>query len=190
MKRIVTDEEAAAAVKTLLQFAGDDPEREGLQDTPDRVVRAYKEWFCGYKQDPRQILERTFSEVNGYDEIVILKDIRMESHCEHHMTPIIGSVTIGYIPTTRVVGISKLARLVDAFSKRFQIQEVLTSQIAHTINDVLAPQGVAVVIRAHHLCITTRGVHKPAASMITSSMLGVFRDDPKARAEFLKLVDS
>ena len=182
-----TREEAEQAIRTLLKYAGEDPTREGLLDTPSRVVRAYDEWFAGYEQDPIDILERTFSETSGYDEVVILKNIRLESHCEHHMVPIIGSATIGYLPNDRVVGISKLARLVDAYSKRFQIQEVLTKQIADAIQQVLKPRGVGVVIKAQHLCITTRGVHKPTAKMVTSCMLGTFRENPRSRAEFLQL---
>jgi len=182
-----TQDEAEEAVRTLLKYAGDDPEREGLIDTPDRVIRAYSEWFAGYKQDPKEILERTFSEIEGYDNIIILKDIRFESHCEHHMVPIIGKVHIGYLPNDRVVGISKLARVVDAFAKRFQIQEVMTAQIANTINDVLSPRGVAVIVEGQHLCISTRGIHKTSAKMTTSAMLGVFRENAEVRMEFLKL---
>ena len=185
-----TEEEAKEAIKTLLKYAGEDPTREGLLDTPGRVVRAYSEWFSGYTQDPKEILERTFSEIQGYDNIILLKDIRFESHCEHHMVPIIGKVHIGYLPDNRVVGISKLARVVDAFSKRFQIQEVMTSQIANTINEVLKPRGVAVIVEGQHLCITTRGIHKTTAKMTTSSMLGVFRSTPEARSEFMKLVEN
>lgn len=174
-------------IKKLLEHLGEDPNREGLIDTPARVIRAYSEWFRGYKQDPKEILERTFEEVEGYDDIVILRNIRFESHCEHHMTPILGTVSIGYLPNKRVVGISKLARVVDAFGKRLQIQEVFTKQIADTIQKVLDPRGVAVIVRGHHLCIGTRGAYKPQAEMITSCMLGVFRNNEQARNEFLLL---
>jgi GTP cyclohydrolase IA len=182
--------EAEAAVATLLRWAGDDPAREGLTGTPDRVVRAFEEWFAGYSQDPREILERTFSEVEGYDEIVFLKDIRFESHCEHHMAPIIGRAHIAYLPDRRVVGISKLARLVEIYAKRLTIQEKMTAQIANTLNEVLQPRGVAVVIDAAHQCMTTRGVHKPGVSMMTSRMLGVFRDDATTRREFLAMLNT
>ena len=166
--------EAEAAIRTLLLWAGEDPDREGLKDTPSRVARAYTEFFRGYEEDPVAILHRTFSEIEGYDEMVVLRDIRVESHCEHHMVPIIGRAHVAYLPGTRVVGISKLARVVDAYAHRFQIQEKLTAQIANTINDVLQPRGVAVVIEANHQCMSTRGVHKPGAGMITSRMLGAF----------------
>jgi GTP cyclohydrolase I len=182
--------EAEAAVATLLRWAGDDPAREGLKGTPDRVVRAFGEWFAGYDQDPHAILARTFSEVEGYDEIVFLKDIRFESHCEHHLAPIIGRAHIAYLPDRRVVGISKLARLVDIYAKRLTIQEKMTAQIANTLNEVLQPRGVAVVIDAAHQCMTTRGVHKPGVSMMTSRMLGVFRDDATTRREFLAMLNS
>ena len=183
------DREAAeAAVRTLIEWAGDDPAREGLVGTPDRVVRSYEEFFRGYETDPVELLQRTFDEINGYDEMVILKDIRFESHCEHHMAPIIGKVHIAYLPNRRVVGISKLARLVEVYSKRLQIQEKMTSQIAGTLSDVLQPKGVAVVIEAAHQCMTTRGVHKPGVSMVASSMLGAFRDDPTTRREFLAMI--
>jgi GTP cyclohydrolase I len=181
-------EEAEAAVRTLLRWAGDDPTREGLLGTPDRVVRSYEEFFAGYHLDPISILERTFEETDGYDEIVLLRDIRMESHCEHHMVPIIGRAHVAYLPHRRVVGISKLARVVEAYSKRLQIQEKLTAQIANTIQDVLQPRGVAVVIEAAHQCMTTRGVHKPGVTMVTSRMLGAFRDDPTTRREFLAMM--
>ncbi len=181
-------EEAEAAVRTLLRWAGDDPTREGLLGTPDRVVRSYEEFFAGYHEDPVELLKRTFEETDGYDEMVLLRDIRLESHCEHHMVPIIGRAHVAYLPNTRVVGISKLARVVDAYAHRFQIQEKLTAQIANTINDVLQPRGVAVVIEANHQCMSTRGVHKPGASMITSRMLGAFRDDPSTRREFLAMI--
>lgn len=183
-----TRQEAEAAVRTLLLWSGEDPAREGLRDTPARVVRSYEEFFRGYQDDPVALLARTFEEIDGYDEMVVLRDIRVESHCEHHMVPIIGRAHVAYLPGTRVVGISKLARVVDAFAHRFQIQEKLTAQIANTINDVLQPRGVAVVIEANHQCMSTRGVHKPGASMVTSRMLGAFRDDPATRKEFLSLI--
>jgi GTP cyclohydrolase I len=183
-------EEAEAAIRTLLLWAGDDPGREGLKDTPARVARAYDEFFKGYAEDPVAILARTFEEIEGYDEMVVLRDIRIESHCEHHMVPIIGRAHVAYLPNTRVVGISKLARVVDAYAHRFQIQEKLTAQIANTINDVLQPRGVAVVIEANHQCMSTRGVHKPGASMVTSRMLGAFRDDASTRREFLAIIAS
>ena len=180
--------EAEAAIRTLLLWAGDDPTREGLQDTPARVVRAYEEFFRGYGEDPIALLARTFEEIEGYDEMIVLRDIRVESHCEHHMVPIIGKAHVAYLPGSRVVGISKLARVVDAYAHRFQIQEKLTAQIANTINDVLQPRGVAVVIEANHQCMSTRGVHKPGASMVTSRMLGAFRDDASTRREFLAMI--
>ncbi|MCY4396773.1 MAG: GTP cyclohydrolase I FolE [Rhodospirillaceae bacterium] len=180
--------EAEAAVRTLLSWAGDDPDREGLLDTPSRVVRAYEEFFSGYAVDPVEFLNRTFSETEGYDEIVVLRDIRVESHCEHHMVPILGKAHIGYLPKNRVVGISKIARLVDAYARRLQIQEKLTAQIANTMQEVLDPRGVAVVIEASHQCMTTRGVHKAGAGMVTSRMLGAFRDDPATRREFLTMI--
>jgi GTP cyclohydrolase I len=182
-------EEAEEAVRVLLRWAGDDPAREGLRGTPGRVTRAYEEFFAGYQSDPIELLQRTFEETNGYDEMVVLKDIRFESHCEHHLAPIIGRAHIAYLPNKRVVGISKLARLVDAFAKRLQIQEKMTAQIATTLSDVLRPKGVAVVIEAAHQCMTTRGVHKPGVSMITSHMLGAFRTDPSTRREFLAHID-
>jgi len=181
-------EEAEKAVRVLLSWAGDDPDREGLLDTPARVVRAYEEFFSGYGVDPEEFLKRTFSETEGYDEIVVLRDIRFESHCEHHMAPIIGKAHVGYLPKRRVVGISKIARLVEVFSKRLQIQEKLTAQIANTIDQVLEPRGVAVVIEASHQCMTTRGIHKPGASLMTSRMLGAFREDPTTRREFLSMI--
>jgi GTP cyclohydrolase I len=181
-------EEAEAAVRTLLRWAGDDPTREGLVDTPARVARAYEEFFAGYDVDPVALLERTFEETDGYDEIVLLRDIRLESHCEHHMVPIIGRVHVAYLPHHRVVGISKLARVVDAYARRLQIQEKLTAQIANTIQQVLEPRGVAVVIEAAHQCMTTRGVHKPDVTMVTSRMLGAFRDDPTTRREVLAMI--
>ncbi len=181
-------EEAEAAVRVLLRWAGDDPTREGLRDTPARVVRSYEEFFAGYQTDPAAILERTFEEVEGYDEIVLLRDIRLESYCEHHMVPIVGRAHVAYLPSRRVVGISKLARLVEAFGKRLQIQEKLTAQIANAINDVLQPRGVAVVIEAAHQCMTTRGVHMPGVGLVTSRMLGAFRDDPTTRRELLAMI--
>ncbi len=181
-------EEALEAVRTLIRWAGDNPEREGLLGTPDRVIRAYEEFFSGYEEDPVALLQRTFEEMDGYDEIVILKDIRFESHCEHHIAPIIGKVHIAYLPNNRVVGISKLARLVEVYAKRLQIQEKMTAQIANTLDEVLTPKGVAVVIEAAHQCMTTRGVHKPGVSMVTSRMLGVFRADPTTRREVLTMI--
>lgn len=183
-----TREEAEAAVRTLLRWACDDPAREGLIDTPARVVRAYEEFFAGYNTDPVALLERTFEETDGYDEIVLLRDIRLESYCEHHMVPIVGVAHVAYLPGNRVVGISKLARVVEAYAKRLQIQEKLTAQIANTINDVLQPRGVAVVIEAGHQCMTTRGVHKPGVSMVTSRMLGAFRTDPATRRELMAMI--
>jgi GTP cyclohydrolase I len=183
-----TREEAESAVRTLLRWAGDDPLREGLIDTPSRVVRSYEEFFQGYATDPVAILERTFEETDGYDEIVLLRDIRLESHCEHHMVPIIGRAHVAYLPHRRVVGISKLARVVEAYGKRLQIQEKLTAQIANTIQEVLQPRGVAVVIEASHQCMSTRGVHKSGVTMVTSRMLGAFRDDPSTRREVLAMI--
>jgi len=179
---------AEEAVRTLIKWAGDDPSREGLLDTPARVVRSYEEFYGGYTADPKTILMRTFEETDGYDEIVLLRGIRFESHCEHHMAPIIGKAHIAYLPYRRVVGISKLARLVEIFAKRLTIQEKMTAQIANTLNDVLEPKGVAVVVEAAHQCMTTRGVHKPGVAMVTSRMLGAFRDDPSTRREFLAMV--
>lgn len=183
-----TREQAEEAVRTLICWAGDNPSREGLADTPDRVVRAYEEFFKGYKINPHEILERTFEEIEGYDEIVLLKDIRFESHCEHHMLPIIGKVHIAYLPYKRVVGISKLARVVEVYSKRLQIQEKMTGQIANAIKTILNPLGVAVVIDAVHQCMTTRGVHKPGVAMVTSKMLGAFRENSVTRREFLSMI--
>jgi GTP cyclohydrolase I len=183
-----TREEAEAAVRTLLRWAGDDPTREGLLDTPARVARSYEEFFSGYEIDPVALLERTFEETDGYDEIVLLRDIRLESHCEHHLVPIIGRAHVAYLPHHRVVGISKLARVVDAYARRLQIQEKLTAQIANTIQQVLEPRGVAVVIEAAHQCMTTRGIHKPGVTMVTSRMLGAFRDDPTTRREVLAMI--
>jgi GTP cyclohydrolase I len=180
--------EAEDAIRTLLRWAGDDPDREGLADTPARVVRAYEEFFAGYAIDPVDLLQRTFTEVDGYDEMVVLRDIRFESHCEHHLAPILGKAHVAYLPSHRVVGISKLARVVEAFAKRLQIQEKMTAQIANTIQEVLEPQGVAVVIEAAHQCMTTRGIHKPGTTMITSRMLGGFRSDPATRQEFLAVI--
>ena len=181
-------EQAEEAVRVLLRWAGEDPLREGLRGTPGRVARSYGEFFKGYEADPFALLSTTFAEVGGYDEIVLLRDIRIESHCEHHMVPIIGVCHVAYLPKTRVVGISKLARVVEAYARRLQIQERLTAQIANTIAEVLEPHGVAVVIEAGHQCISTRGVHKPGVSMVTSRMLGVFRDNPATRAELLAML--
>ena len=181
-------EEAEAAVRTLIQWAGDDPDREGLVGTPDRVVRSYEEFFAGYAQDPEEILKRTFEETDGYDEMVLLRDIRFESHCEHHMVPILGKAHIAYMPKKRVVGISKLARIVEVYAKRLQIQEKMTAQVANVIQDVLDPLGVAVVIEAQHQCMTTRGVYKPGVTMVTSRMLGLFRDNLATRKEFLAMI--
>ena len=186
---IPTEEEARQAVKTLLAFTGDDPEREGLIETPDRVVRAYREFFAGYEEDPEEILSKTFEEVEGYDEMVIVKNIRVESHFEHHMVPNIGTGHIAYIPNKRVVGISKLARIIDVYGKRLQTQETMTAQIADIIEKVLQPKGVAVVIDAAHQCMTTRGIHKTETSTVTSRMLGAFKD-PETKNEFYKLISS
>jgi GTP cyclohydrolase I len=180
--------EAEEAVRTLLRWAGDDPAREGLLGTPDRVVRAYEEWFSGYHEDPVEILQRTFEETHGYDEMVVLRDIRFESYCEHHVAAIIGIAHVAYLPDRRVVGISKLARIVEIYAKRLQIQEKMTAQIAKAIDDVLMPRGVAVVVEATHQCMTTRGIHKPGVSMITSQMLGAFRDNQATRREFLAMI--
>ena len=184
-----TEKEIHEAVRKLLLWAGDDPDREGLVGTPDRVARAYKEFFAGYEQDPEEILRTTFEEVEGYDEMVLVKDIGVESHCEHHMVPIIGRAHIAYIPNNRVVGISKLARVVDIFAKRLQIQEKMTAQIANSIENVLKPKGIAVVIDASHQCMTTRGVNKPESSTVTSAMRGVFKDNPRTRNEFLSFIN-
>jgi len=181
-------EEAEKAVHTLLRWTGDDPAREGLIDTPARVVAAFEEWFSGYNEDPRVYLARTFEEVEGYDEMVVLRDIRFESHCEHHLAPIIGRVHVGYLPNKKVVGISKLARVVEAYARRLQVQEKLNAQVANCIQDVLEPKGVAVVIEATHQCMTTRGVHKTGVTLVTSSMLGAFRKDPMTRREFLTII--
>jgi|TARA_Y100000992_G_scaffold156257_1_gene104419 GTP cyclohydrolase I len=183
-----TREQAEKAVKTLIEWAGDDPTREGLVETPKRVAKAYEQFFEGYDLDPEEILRKTFEEVEGYDEMVIVKDIRLESHCEHHIVPILGKAHIGYIPNNRVVGISKLARIVDVFGKRLQTQETMTSQIANVIQKVLDPKGVAVVIDASHQCMTTRGVHKPESSTVTSAMKGIFKENAVTRNEFLSFV--
>ncbi len=183
-----TREEAEEAVRVLLRWAGDDPAREGLVETPRRVVDAYAEWFAGYKDDPEAFLERTFTETEGYDEMVVLTDIRFESHCEHHVAPIIGRAHVAYLPDRRVVGISKLARLIEVFSRRLQIQEKMTAQIANALDRVLQPKGAAVIVEATHHCMTTRGVHKPGVTMVTSRMLGAFRNDPATRREFLAMV--
>ena len=183
-----TREEAEAAVRTMLAWTGDNPDREGLVETPKRVVRAYEQFFAGYEMDPKEVLSKMFEEVEGYDEMVIVKDIRVESHCEHHIVPILGKAHVGYLPNKRIVGISKLARVVDIFGKRLQTQEVMTAQIANVINEVLEPKGVAVVMNAKHQCMTTRGVHKPESSTITSTMLGAFRENPDTRAEFMNLI--
>ncbi len=185
-----TRDEAEEAVRTLLRWAGDDPSREGLAGTPGRVVNAYEEYFAGYGVDPMDLLQRTFEEVDGYDEMVLLRDIPFESHCEHHIAPIIGKAHVAYMPGNRVVGISKLARVVDAYARRLQIQEKMTAQIANAIQDVLQPKGVAVVIEAAHQCMTTRGVHRPGVAMVTSRMLGLFRSDARTRREFLALIGS
>ena len=182
-----SEAEAEAAIRTLIRWAGDDPAREGLVDTPARVARSYREMFAGYEVDPRAYLERTFEEVGGYDQLIVLKDIRFVSFCEHHMLPVIGRAQVGYLPTDRVVGISKLARVVRGFARRLQIQEKLTAEVAHAIQDVLKPQGVGVLIEAEHSCMTIRGVNSPGSSLTTSSLLGVVRDDPRTREEFLRL---
>jgi len=183
-----THEEVKEAVKTLIKWAGDDPDREGLIETPDRVIKAYGNFFAGYNNDPREILSKEFQEVDGYDEMIVLKDIRLESHCEHHLVPFIGTAHIGYIPKNKVVGLSKLARVVEVFSKRLQIQEKLTAQIANSIDEVLQPKGVGVIIEASHLCISTRGVHKTDSRMVTSRMLGIFRNNSDTRREFLNII--
>ncbi len=188
-QKSVTRSQAEDAVRTLLRWSGEDPLREGLVETPKRVVEAYKDWFSGYTIDPREYLGRTFEEMAGYDEMVVLRDIEFESHCEHHMAPIIGRAHVGYLPTNKVVGISKLARVVDVFARRFQVQEKMTAEIARCISDVLKPRGVGVVIEAVHECMTTRGVHKRGVSMITSKMLGSFRSDARTRSEFLTFID-
>jgi len=181
-------EETEQAIRVLLGWVGENPDREGLKATPERVVKAFEEWYSGYKEDPVEYLRRTFYEVDGYDEMIVLRDIGFESHCEHHMAPIIGKVHVGYLPDRKVVGISKLARVVEAFSKRLQVQESMTAQIAHCIQDVLKPKGVGVVIEGVHHCMTTRGIHKLGVAMITSQLLGDFRSDPRTRAEFLNII--
>lgn len=180
--------EAEGAIRTLLLWAGDDPDREGLRETPARVAKAFEEWFSGYAADPEDYMRRTFEEVEGYDEMVVLKNIRFESHCEHHLAPIIGRVHVGYLPDRKIVGISKLARVVEAYARRLQVQEKMNAQIANTIQSVLEPKGAAVVIEATHQCMTTRGVHKPGVTMVTSTMLGAFRDDASTRREFLHVI--
>src|SRR6187402_1857655 len=182
-----TRADVEAAVKTILRWTGEDPNRDGLRETPARVTKAFEEWFRGYGQDPEAILNKTFEETEGYDEMIVLRGIRFESHCEHHMAPIIGRAWVAYVPSGRVVGISKLARVVEVYAKRLQIQEKMTAQIANTINDVLKPQGVGVIIKASHHCMTTRGVHKPDSDLVTSRMLGCFRDNPLTRQEFLSM---
>ena len=183
-----SQDEAIEAVKTLIRWAGDNPEREGLSETPKRVIKSYKDFFSGYELDPREILSKKFKEVDGYDEMIILKNIRLESHCEHHMVPFIGNAHVGYLPRKKVVGLSKLARLVEVFAKRLQIQEKLTAQIANAIDEVLQPKGVGVIIEASHLCVSTRGIHKHESKMVTSRMLGSFRNDQSTRKEFLDLI--
>ena len=189
-RRKPTRKQAEEAVRTLLLWAGDDPDREGLVDTPERVAKAYEDWFSGYKENPLLYLKRTFEEVDGYDEMIVLRDIEFESHCEHHMAPIIGHAHVGYLPHNKVVGISKLARVVEAFARRLQVQEKMTAQIANCIWNVLSPRGVGVVVEASHQCMTTRGIHKTNVSMVTSQMLGSFREDARTRAEFLRMIDN
>jgi GTP cyclohydrolase IA len=188
--KAVSDAEAAKAFRTILEWIGEDPNRDGLRDTPKRLVRAYREYFAGYDEDPEAVLRKTFTEVDGYDEIIVLRGVTFESNCEHHVAPIIGRAWVGYLPDKRVVGISKLARVVEIFSKRLQIQERLTAQIANTIDEVLKPRGVAVVIKAAHHCMISRGIHKRGADLVTSRMLGAFRDQPATRSEFLSLVNA
>ena len=188
IKNKPTKEEAKEAVKTLIKWAGDDPTREGLLETPNRVARSYQDFFSGYDEDPREILSKKFREVEGYDEMIVLKDIRLESHCEHHMVPFIGTAHVGYLPGKKIVGLSKLARVVELFSKRLQIQEKLTAQIANTIDEILKPKGVGVIIEASHLCIATRGVRKETSRMVTSRMLGLFRDNSDTRREFMDII--
>lgn len=189
-RRKPTRKQAEEAVRTLLLWAGDDPDREGLMDTPERVAKAYEDWFSGYKENPLLYLKRTFEEVDGYDEMIVLRDIEFESHCEHHMAPIIGHAHVGYLPRSKVVGISKLARVVEAFARRLQVQEKMTAQIANCIWNVLSPRGVGIVVEASHQCMTTRGIHKTNVSMVTSQMLGSFREDARTRAEFLRMIDN
>jgi len=188
--QVVSDAQAEDAFRTIIRWIGEDPGRDGLSETPDRLVRAYREYFAGYMEDPHEVLRKTFSEVDGYDELIVLRGVTFESHCEHHIAPIIGRVWVGYIPDKRVVGISKLARVVEIFSKRLQIQERLTAQIANAVDEVLKPCGVAVVVKAAHHCMIDRGVRKRGADLVTSRMLGVFRDQPQTRQEFLTLVNS
>ena len=188
IKNKPTKEEAKEAVKTLIKWAGDDPTREGLLETPNRVAKSYQDFFSGYNEDPREILSKKFREVEGYDEMIVLKDIRLESHCEHHMVPFIGKAHVGYLPNNKIVGLSKLARVVELFSKRLQIQEKLTAQIANTIDEILKPKGVGVIIEASHLCIATRGVRKETSRMVTSRMLGLFRDNSDTRREFMDII--
>ena len=188
IKNKPTKEEAKEAIKTLIKWAGDDPTREGLLETPNRVARSYQDFFSGYDEDPREILSKKFREVEGYDEMIVLKDIRLESHCEHHMVPFIGKAHVGYLPKNKIVGLSKLARVVELFSKRLQIQEKLTAQIANTIDEILKPKGVGVIIEASHLCIATRGVRKETSRMVTSRMLGLFRDNSDTRREFMDII--
>jgi GTP cyclohydrolase I len=188
--KAVSDAEAEDAFRTILKWIGENPNRDGLKETPDRLVRAYREYFCGYEEDAEQVLRKTFTEVDGYDEMIVLRGVTFESHCEHHIAPIIGRAWVGYIPDRRVVGISKLARVVEIFSKRLQIQERLTAQVANAVDEVLKPRGVAVVVKAAHHCMIDRGVRKRGADLVTSRMLGVFRDQPATRSEFLTLVNA
>ena len=188
-KQEPTQQDAEQAVRTLIQWAGDDPDRDGLKETPARVARSYREFYAGYEANPEDILKKTFEEIEGYDEMIVLRGIRFESHCEHHMAPVIGRAWVAYIPRGRVVGISKLARLVNAYARRLQIQEKMTAQIANTINDILNPEGVGVVIKAEHHCMTTRGVMKPGPDMVTSRMLGIFRSSAITRQEFLSMIE-
>jgi GTP cyclohydrolase I len=190
VKKRPTQQDAEQAVRTLIEWAGDDPTREGLLETPKRVAKAYRELFAGYEADPREYLQRTFEEVGGYDELVVLRDIRVVSFCEHHMLPFLGTAHVGYLPSDRVVGISKLARVVNGFARRLQIQEKLTAEIAEAIQDILQPKGVGVVIVSEHSCMTMRGVNTPGSRLTTSRLLGVVRDDPRTRQEFLELVRS
>jgi len=188
--KAISNAEAEAAFRTVIQWIGEDPDRDGLRETPHRLVRAFREYFCGYDEDPAQVLRKTFSEVEGYDEMIVLRGVTFESHCEHHVAPILGRAWVGYIPDRRVVGISKLARVVEIFARRLQIQERLTAQIANTVEDVLKPRGVAVVVKAQHHCMISRGIHKRGSDLVTSRMLGVFRDNALTRSEFLSLVNS
>jgi GTP cyclohydrolase IA len=189
-KPVLTDTQAEDAFRSILRWIGEDPQRDGLHETPKRLVRAFREYFCGYEEDPDELLKKTFEEVEGYDEMIVLRGVTFESHCEHHVAPIIGRAWVGYVPDRRVVGISKLARVVEAYSKRLQIQERLTAQIANTIETVLKPRGVAVVIKATHHCMVSRGIHKRGTDLVTSRMLGCFRDYPMTRSEFLSMVNS